>query len=310
MLESKALLNKKDGEKMSELANETMRYASGTIRGLRDGVSFLQALLRLLKKGLLQFENVGEVSPERFFDKNKNIRLDEFVKNNSDQKEFNIFKDCLKSAKVQYTVQSLGNDNYKIYFKADDVSRVNYAMGEFTKRMDELNKSKTQDKTNEQSQTESSQDKQPSAEKTEVEEQSKEYQEQSETPQQGDTDIEDIDKEQKSTYKESNLSDKSVTEILTDGIADLKNSMLNTAEQGIQKTKDNKTKDALLGKAESKIQAFRKALFEKFKDDTPITEEDMDINSVFERAEFEAQAHNAELDNRDIAQSKQRDVSL
>lgn len=44
--------------------------------------------------------------------------------------------------------------------------------------------------------------------------------------------------------------------------------------------------------AESKIQAFRKALFEKFKDDTPITEEDMDINSVFERAEFEAQAHN------------------
>lgn len=54
-----------------------------------------------------------------------------------------------------------------------------------------------------------------------------------------------------------------------------------------RKELENQTQEA-----EYNIKSFKTALKEKYKDNEPITEDDMSIDSVFEAAQKEASAHN------------------
>ena len=127
------------------LAEEGLSFM---VRLTRGSISLFKELNALIKANA--YKAVGEVTPEKFFNTNKNVRIDEFAKTDMDKQSLEVFKNCMKSAKVQYTVQDMGNDSYTIYFRADDVSKVHFALNEFSKQMDEIerNKEKSAEKVN------------------------------------------------------------------------------------------------------------------------------------------------------------------
>ena len=148
---------------MSELAEKTLQGLQGTVRFAHEGMSIFQSIQKLIQNKELNEDNEegevshqegavshqgGEISINEFFEKNSDIRLDSFIRNANDAKEFNILKQCLNSSKVQYAMQDLGNDSYKIFFRADDVTRIDYALGEFSKKMDELYQNQNKDNKN------------------------------------------------------------------------------------------------------------------------------------------------------------------
>ncbi|MDO4301977.1 MAG: DUF3801 domain-containing protein [Clostridia bacterium] len=121
---------------MSDLASQSLRGLSATFRFAKDGTSFFRMLCNLVKEH--KFKEPGELPNEEFFRRNKGVRIDDIVKNSLDEEHLNTFKKCLDYSNVQYTMQSMGDDTYTIYFRADDASKVKFALNSFTKIMDEM----------------------------------------------------------------------------------------------------------------------------------------------------------------------------